>query len=112
MRRGIPTQVTPIGCFTQIIDEERATGYMRGLTILPEYQTQLNLRELLMQLMWHVYEKTQDRIFKWYTEARTAHNKSQYFISVVGAKTHAILLNKDYFYNVKESDALIGRIFP
>ena len=106
--KGYPGEGTPIGCFTQIIDVEHASGYMRGLLLLPEYQQQFNLREILMPMMWHFFEKTKDRIFKWYGESRTAHNKTQYFISIAGGKTHAILLNKDYFYHLKESDARNG----
>jgi hypothetical protein len=85
----------------------KATGYMRGLMIIPEYQSKINLKELVMGACRHVYEMTKDSIFKWYCESRTAHNKTQFFMTMLGARTQAVLLNKDYFFGVKESDALM-----
>jgi hypothetical protein len=104
---GYPEEGKPIGCFTYVLDFVKATGYMRGLRIIPEYQSKINLKELVMGSCRHVYEMTKDRIFKWYCESRTAHNKTQFFMTILGARTQGILLNKDYFYGVKESDALM-----
>jgi hypothetical protein len=105
--QGYPEEGKPIGCFTYVLDFHKAIGYMRGLMIIPEYRSKINIKELVMGACRHVYEMTKNHIFKWYCESRTAYNKTQFFMTILGARTQGILLNKDYFYGIKESDALM-----
>lgn len=96
-----------IGCFTIVLDYETMTGYWRGLMIRPKYQKKVSVKELSYSMIWTAVDQTQGKIAKWYCEARTAHNITQYLAYLIGGHTHGLLMNKDYFYHQKETDALM-----
>lgn len=96
-----------IGCWTFVLDYDSATAYMRGLMVRPQFQKKFNLRELCGEMLWSAVDKLQNKIFKWYCEARTAHSKTQFLMSLMGSHLMGLYLNKDYFYGVKESDAMM-----
>jgi hypothetical protein len=96
-----------VGCFTIVIDFVNNAGYLRGLMVRPKFQKKINVRELASATMWKAYDVSEGKIAKWYCEARTAHNITQYLMKTIGSHIHALFINKDYFYNVKESDALM-----
>lgn len=96
-----------IGCWTFVLDFPSATAYMRGLMVRPQYQKKFNLRELCGEMLWSAVDKLQNKIFKWYCEARTAHSKTQFLMSLMGSHLLGLYMNKDYFLGVKESDAMM-----
>jgi len=96
-----------IGCWTFVLDFPTATAYMRGLMVRPQFQKKFNLRELCGEMLWSAVDKLQNKIFKWYCEARTAHSKTQFLMSLMGSHLLGLYLNKDYFLGVKESDAMM-----
>jgi hypothetical protein len=97
---------TIMGCFTVVIDRYHNAGYMRGLIILPKYRKQIGVRKLSYAMVKRFFV-VHPEVDKWYNEARTAHSIVQHLSRVIAAKIQAIFLNKDYFMNQKESDALM-----
>lgn len=55
----------------------------------------------------HVWQEYENRIFSWYSEARTASAKAQYITKLCGILPVAFFPNKDMFYGKIESDVLI-----
>lgn len=97
---------TIVGCFTIVTDFHTNTAYMRGLNILPEYQGQVGVRKLSYALIYR-YFQDHPTILRWYTEARTAHAIVQHLSYSIGGRGCALLINKDYFFNRKETDCLM-----
>jgi hypothetical protein len=101
-----------IGCWTIVLDFINGTGYMRGLMVRPQFQKRFNLKLLCEIMTWQVMHKHRSQITKWYCEARTAHSISQYLMTVMGSNLLGLFLNKDYFYGIKETDALMVAYSP
>ncbi|MCF2139957.1 MAG: GNAT family N-acetyltransferase [Candidatus Lokiarchaeota archaeon] len=96
-----------IGCYTVTIDPETRTGYLRGLNVHPSYQARVGIREMASAVMRNFLEDHIDKIDKWYIEARTAHTTVQYLGRTGDLHPYALMLEKDVFYNQRESDAFL-----
>ncbi len=96
-----------VGCFTFILDFEKKLGNIRGFNIKKKFLGKLDIMKMAMGSIIAMYKKYYDKIFRWYGECRTAHSKSQYFLSALGFKPVAFYPCKDVFYNKVESDLLI-----
>ncbi len=111
-----------IGCYTVTVDKTTRTGYLRGLNVHPRYQARVGIREMASAVMRTFLESRIDEIDKWYIEARTAHTIVQYLGRTGDLLPYAMMLEKDVFYEQRETDALLisykrnirenGRIFP
>jgi hypothetical protein len=102
-----PTPHDIVGCFTMVLDFARKTCYFRGMMIRPGYQKAVALRELSFAMFYRVLDQHLGPINKFYCEARTAHNITQYLASVAGCNLHAIFPQKDCFYRKRETDAFM-----
>jgi hypothetical protein len=96
-----------VGCFTFILDFNKKLGNIRGFNLKKKYLGILDIMKMAMGSIIAMYKKYYDRIFRWYGECRTAHSKSQYFLSALGFKPIGVYPCKDIFYNEVESDLLI-----
>lgn len=111
-----------IGCYTVTVDHETRTEYLSGLNVHPSYQAKVGIREMASAVMRNFLEDHIDEIDKWYIEARTAHSIVQYLGRTGDLHPYALLLEKDIFFNQRESDAFLlsfrrhiyetGREFP
>jgi hypothetical protein len=97
-----------VGCATIVVDFEHRAGYLRGFNIRPKYQSKIAFREMAYGLIWQFLDATKGKVDKWYNESRTAHNITQFLSDFIGARSQAVLLNKDYFMGKKESDCLMA----
>lgn len=96
-----------VGCFTFILDFDKKLGSVRGFNLKKKFLGRLDIMKMAMGSIITMYKKYYDRIFRWYGECRTAHSKSQYFLSALGFRPVAFYPCKDIFYNKVESDLLI-----
>ena len=96
-----------VGCYTFIFDFADKMGYIRGFVIKKKFIGKLDIMKMAMGSCVAMYNKYNNRIFRWYGECRTAHSKSQFFCSAGGFKPIAFYPCKDVFYNKVESDLLI-----
>jgi len=96
-----------VGCYTFVLDFDKKLGYIRGFVIKKRFLGKLDIIKMAMGSCIAMYNKYNNRIFRWYGECRTAHSKSQYFCSAGGFKPIAFYPCKDVFYNKVESDLLI-----
>ena len=111
-----------IGCYTVTVDRSTRTGYLRGLNVHPSYQARVGIREMASAVMRTFLETRINDIDKWYIEARTAHTIVQYLGRTGDLLPYALMLEKDVFYEQRETDALLisykrnirenGRIYP
>ncbi len=96
-----------VGCFTFMLDFDKKMGNIRGFNLKKKYLGKLDIMKMAMGSIIAMYKKYNDRIFRWYGECRTAHSKSQYFLSAFGFKPVGFYPCKDVFYDKVESDLLI-----
>jgi hypothetical protein len=96
-----------VGCFTFLLDFEKKLGNIRGFNLKKKYLGKLDIMKMAMGSIIAMYKKYNDKIFRWYGECRTAHSKSQFFLSALGFKPVGFYPCKDIFYNKVESDLLI-----
>ncbi len=96
-----------VGCFTFMLDFNKRMGNIRGFNLKKKFLGKLDIMKMAMGSIIAMYRKYNDRIFRWYGECRTAHSKSQYFLSALGFKPVGFYPCKDVFYNKVESDLLI-----
>jgi hypothetical protein len=96
-----------VGCFTFILDFEKKLGNIRGFNLKKKFLGKLDIMKMAMGSIITMYKKYNDKIFRWYGECRTAHSKSQFFLSALGFKPVGFYPCKDIFYNKVESDLLI-----
>lgn len=96
------------GCGTMTVDPNKKIGYMRGLMLLPDFRTQIDVKKCVNQQVRFGYLKYYKNANRWYTETRTAHVKAQYLMEMVGCRPCAIFPNKDDFSGGRrrESDVL------
>ncbi|MFW9989720.1 MAG: hypothetical protein ACFFC3_13780, partial [Candidatus Odinarchaeota archaeon] len=96
-----------VGCFTFILNFDKKMGNIRGFNLKKKFLGKLDIMKMAMGSIIAMYKKYNNRIFRWYGECRTAHSKSQYFLSALGFKPVGFYPCKDIFYNKVESDLLI-----
>ncbi|MFX1365877.1 MAG: GNAT family N-acetyltransferase [Promethearchaeota archaeon] len=96
-----------VGCFTFMFDFDKKLGNIRGFNLKRKFLGKLDIMKMAMGSIITMYKKYNDKIFRWYGECRTAHSKSQYFLSALGFKPVGFYPCKDIFYNKVESDLLI-----
>ncbi|NVM34498.1 MAG: DUF998 domain-containing protein [Candidatus Lokiarchaeota archaeon] len=96
-----------VGCFTFMLDFDKKMGNIRGFNLKKKFLGKLDIMKMAMGSIIAMYKKYNDRIFRWYGECRTAHSKSQYFLSALGFKPVGFYPCKDIFYDKVESDLLI-----
>lgn len=96
-----------VGCFTFILDFKKKLGNIRGFNLKKKYLGKLDIMKMAMGSIIAMYKKYYDQIYRWYGECRTAHSKSQYFLSALGFRPIGFYPCKDVFYNEVESDLLI-----
>ncbi|MFX0143360.1 MAG: DUF998 domain-containing protein [Candidatus Hodarchaeota archaeon] len=96
-----------VGCFTFLLDFEKKLGNIRGFNLKKKFLGKLDIMKMAMGSIIAMYKKYNDKIFRWYGECRTAHSKSQFFLSALGFKPVGFYPCKDVFYNKVESDILI-----
>ena len=87
---------------------EKQLGYMRGLMVLPEFRSKIDLKKCIVQHISSSILRFRKVISRWYTETRTKHNKAQYLVEMNGLSPHAIFPNKDIYTGdgKRESDML------
>ncbi len=95
-----------IGCFTFVLDFSKKLGYIRGLMVRKIFQGKYDVLKAAIGSFITMYSTYEGKIFRWYTENRTAHSKSQYVLSVGGVRPIAFYPNKDTFFNKIESDIM------
>jgi hypothetical protein len=96
-----------VGCFTFLLDFEKKLGNIRGFNLKKKFLGKLDIMKMAMGSIIAMYKKYNGKIFRWYGECRTAHSKSQFFLSALGFKPVGFYPCKDVFYNKVESDLLI-----
>ncbi|MEJ2251630.1 MAG: GNAT family N-acetyltransferase [Candidatus Lokiarchaeota archaeon] len=88
------------------LELENKKAYLFGYVIDKKYWGKTNnLKPFIGSLivLWRMYK---NKIFLWYSETRTAHNKAQLGQIIVGLKPIAFFPNKDLFYGKYESEFL------
>ncbi len=96
-----------VGCFTFMLDFNKKMGNIRGFNLKKKFLGKLDIMKMAMGSIIAMYKKYYNKIFRWYGECRTAHSKSQFFLSALGFKPVGFYPCKDVFYNKVESDLLI-----
>lgn len=94
------------GCYTFIIDHEDKMGYARGLILKKKFIGRFDVLKACIGCYVSNYMKYDGKIFRWYSENRTAHAKAQYFTRHGGYQPVAFYPNKDMFFSKVESDIL------
>ncbi len=95
-----------IGSGTLIMDRTHQRAYVRGILVDPDYQGYGVAGYILAAAFKEVIRDYQDIIKIFWTENRTAHRKSQKVAEQCGMRPVALLPNKDYFLEQRESDML------
>lgn len=93
-----------VGAGMVIYDAEHQSGYLRGLMMMPEYSAAVDLKKWLYKSLIEIYHNTNEEMRMYYTETRTAHNKAQYLMEMLGCKPCAMFFGKDTFTETKERE--------
>jgi hypothetical protein len=102
-----PVSEETMGCYTVVHNQKEKLGYIRGFNLYKKFLGKVDVFKASLGAMLYIYKLQENKIFRWYGECRTAHAKSQFFLSAVGFKPIAFYPNKDYFYHQIESEILI-----
>ncbi|MFX1273614.1 MAG: hypothetical protein ACFFBP_11600 [Promethearchaeota archaeon] len=94
------------GSFTFVLDFEEKRGYARGLIVKKKFIGEFDILKACIGCYVSNYIKYDGKIFRWYSENRTAHAKVQYVTRHGGFHPVAIYPNKDNFFEKPESDVL------
>jgi len=95
-----------IGAGTVLLDFHNQRGYVRGVMIDPTYQGKGLANYILVNAYRDVIAQYRDELKIFWTENRTAHAKSQKISELSGMNPVALLPNKDFFHQKRESDLL------
>jgi hypothetical protein len=87
-----------------VYDVEHRSGYLRGLMMMPEYSGAVDLKKWLYKSLIEIYHNTSEKMERYYTETRTAHNKAQYLMEMLGCKPCAMFFGKDTFTETRERE--------
>ena len=96
-----------LGCVTFVLDFKKKMGYLRGLMVAPKFRGRVNIVKATVASLIAMYSKYDGNIFRWYSESRTAHAKSQHAICAGSLGPIAFYPNKDVFHGKVESDLLL-----
>lgn len=93
-----------VGAGMVIYDAEHQSGYLRGLMMMPEFSAEVDLKKWLYKSLIEIYHNTHEEMRMYYTETRTAHNKAQYLMEMIGCKPCAMFFGKDTFTETRERE--------
>ncbi len=96
-----------IGSGIVLLNRENQRAYVRGVMIDPKYQGCGLGGYILVNAFREIIQSCQGQIKIFWTESRTAHNKSQKIAEDSGLRPVGLLPNKDFFLEKRESDLLM-----
>jgi hypothetical protein len=96
-----------IGSGTVLLNIANQRAYVRGVMIDPTYQGYGLGGYILVNAFREIIKDYRDSVKIFWTESRTAHNKSQKIAEASGLRPVGLLPNKDIFLEKRESDLLM-----